>query len=185
MANAQPRPERMSLAEFLAWSPGDDTRYELVGGVLVMMNPPKVPHADIATNLMLFLAGRLHSPCRVNQAVGVLLDSHDDTYMEADLAVSCEARRSGQAHLEAPQLIIEILSPSTKDHDLAHKLPRYWELPSVEEILFVSSTDRAVRHWRREGEEWRMRAVIGKGSVHLGVVKDSIDLDDIYRDVVL
>ena len=185
MANAQPRPERMSLAEFLTWSSGDDTRYELVEGVLVMMNPPKLRHLDVADNLASFLKPRLRPPCRALQNAGVLIDAADDTYLEADIAVSCEGRRLGQEHLEVPRLIVEILSPSTRDHDLAHKLPRYWELPSVEDILFVSSTDRAIRHWRREGEEWRMLAVIGKGSVHLGTVNDSLDLDDIYRDVVL
>lgn len=184
MANAEPLPQRMTLAEFLEWSPGDDRRFELLDGRLVMMNPPKVPHADIATNVMLFLATRLKPPCRVNQAVGVLLDERTDTYLEADVAVSCESRRPGQQHLEQPRLIVEVLSPSTKDHDLGRKLERYWELPSVEEILLVSSTERVVRHWRRDGEEWRMRPVIGKGAIHLAIVDAGLDLDTIYEGVV-
>lgn len=185
VANALPHPERMTLAEFLAWSPGDDKRYELVEGVLVMMNPPKLQHLDIADNLAGFLKPRLRPPCRVLQNVGVLLDATDDTYLEADLAVSCEGRRAGQQHLEAPRLIVEILSPSTRDRDLAHKLPRYWELASVEEILLVSSTERRVRHWRREGEEWRMRTAIGKGAVRIAIADAALDLDEAYRDVVL
>lgn len=185
MATAQPRPEHMTLAEFLAWNPGDDTRYELVEGKLVMMNPPKVPHADIADNLATFLGLRLQRPCRALQNVGVLLDAANDTFLEADIAVSCEGRRPNQAHLEAPRLIVEILSPTTQSHDLAYKLLRYWDLPSVEEILYVSSTDRAVRYWHREGEEWRMRTVIGKGALPLRIVGVDLDLDEIYRDVVL
>lgn len=184
MANAEPLPQRMTLAEFLEWSPGDDRRFELLDGRLVLMNPPKIPHLQAQDNVAGFLKRHLKPPCRVLQGVGVLLDERTDTFLEADIAVSCETIRAKQAHFEQPRLIVEVLSPSTKDHDLGRKLERYWELPSVEEILLVSSTERVVRHWRRDGEEWRMRPVIGKGAVHLAIVDADLDLDTIYEGVV-
>jgi Uma2 family endonuclease len=173
----------MKVTEFLAWNSPGDTRYELVGGEPVMMAPPKVQHAVIADNVAGLLRPRLRPPCRVMQGVGVLLDRETDDYFEADLAVSCESRRAGQQHLEAPRLVVEVLSPSTRHHDLGIKLDRYRELPSVEEVLLVSSTDRRVTHWLREGDHWRVQDHIGRGSVALALTDVGLDLDAIYAGV--
>ena len=52
MSAASERAERrMSVAEFLAYDDGTATRYELVDGQLVAMNPPAARHADICENL--------------------------------------------------------------------------------------------------------------------------------------
>lgn len=173
----------MSLPEFLAWNSPGDARYELFGGEPVMMAPPKVQHAVIADNVAGLLRPRLRQPCQVMQGVGVLLDRETDDYFEADLAVSCEPRRAGQQHLEAPRLVVEILSPSTRHRDLGTKLDRYRELQSVGEVLLVSSTERRVTHWRREGDHWRVQDHIGKGSVALALVDGGLDLDVIYAGI--
>ena len=145
------------------------------------MVPPKVQHVDIAENLAGLLRQHLRPPCRVSQGVGVLLDRETDDYLEADLAVSREPRRAGRQHLEAPRLVVEILSPSTRDRDLGTKLDRYRELPSVEEVLLVSWTERRVTQWRREGDRaWRVQDHIGKGSVAVALVGAPLDLDAVY-----
>ena len=41
----------MTVAEFLDFDDGTDTRYELVEGRPVAVNPPKVRHVALATNL--------------------------------------------------------------------------------------------------------------------------------------
>ena len=174
---------RMSLPEFLAWNSPGDARYELFGGEPVMMAPPKVQHAVIADNVAGFLRPRLRPPCQVMQGVGVLLDRETEDYFEADLAVSCEPRRTGQQHLEAPRLIVELISLSTRNRDLGTKLDRYRELASVEEVLLVSSTERRVTHWRREGDHWRVQDHIGKGSVTLAVAEGALNLDAVYAGV--
>jgi Uma2 family endonuclease len=187
MPDPAEQPRRMTLDEFLAWDPPGDARYELVDGRPVMMAPPKVQHADIADNLVDFLRPRLRPPCRTSQGAGVLADRDRDQYLEADVAVSCERRRPGQQHLEAPRLVIEILSPSTKSHDLGTKLDAYRALASVEETSLISSTERRVTHWRREGDHWRVQDVIGRGSVVLGLLggEAPLDLDAVYADVAL
>lgn len=184
MAEPAVAPTRMTVAEFLAWNAPGETRWELVDGQPVMMNPPKVAHVDIAQNIGVFLAMRLRPPCRVGQGVGVLLDETTDTYLEADVAVSCEGRRPGQQHFEAPRLIVEILSSSTKDYDVGNKAERYRFLASVEELLLVSSTGRHVTHWRRETEGWHVQDVIGRSVARLGLIEEPLDLDTVYADVV-
>lgn len=170
----------MTVAEFLAWNSPGAARFELFRGEPVMMAPPKVQHAIAADNVAGLVHPRLRPPCRVMQAVGGLLDRAADDYFETDVAVTCEPLRPGQQQLEAPRLIVEVLSPSTRNHGRGTKLDRYRELPSVEEVLLVSSTERRVTHWRREGDHWRVQDHIGKGSVALALVEGSLDLDAVY-----
>jgi Uma2 family endonuclease len=51
MATRFPRPAPRAVAEFLQWDDGTDTRYELIDGDIVAMNPPHAPHARLAAEL--------------------------------------------------------------------------------------------------------------------------------------
>lgn len=178
-------PSRMTVAEFLAWNPPGDTRYELVDGRPVMMAPPKEAHGTIAGNVAAALGPLLRRPCRLVLQAGVLRDDQRDRYFEADLAVTCAPPEAGRQALEAPRLIMEILSRSTRAHDLGTKLDRYRELEAVEEIVLVSSEARRVTYWRRAPSGWHVQDVIGKGGVRLGPIDEPLDLDTICADVVL
>ena len=48
----QPAELRMSLAEFLDWDDGTDTRYELIDGRVVAMAPPSPRRSAIAGRLV-------------------------------------------------------------------------------------------------------------------------------------
>jgi Uma2 family endonuclease len=48
---SEPAIGRMTLAEFLRWDDGTDTRWELVDGVPVAMAPPAVAHGILAARL--------------------------------------------------------------------------------------------------------------------------------------
>ena len=48
---AEPAAKRMSLAEFLEWDDGTDTRYELIDGRPRAMAPPIEAHGTIVANL--------------------------------------------------------------------------------------------------------------------------------------
>ncbi len=72
------------------------------------------------------------------------------TYYQADLLVTCAPPERGRTYPVDPVPIVEVLSPSTADHDGGRKVEDYSRLPSVEEILLVSSEERRVRPWRRD-----------------------------------
>src|SRR5205085_6065221 len=80
---------RMTVAEFLDFDDGTDTRYELVEGQPVAMNPPKVRHVALATNLTGMLFARLEPPCRPYIGGGVALSDEHDEYRLPDIFVSC------------------------------------------------------------------------------------------------
>jgi Uma2 family endonuclease len=77
-------------------------------------------------------------------------------------------------------LIVEVLSPSTAVHDRGRKVEDYSRLPSVEEILLVSSEERRVRYWRRDGRRWIVEDLIGEAELRLATIPEAISLTAIY-----
>ena len=155
--------KRMTLAEFLRWEDGTDTRYELLAGQPVAMAPPAPPHGFLAARLCARIEGALQSrrPCMVQIEAGIARPDRDDTCYVADLAVTCKSPRSGEQLISDPILIVEVLSPTTGLHDRHTKVADYRRIASVEEILLIDSTSIFAEVLRREGDRWITEIVRG------------------------
>jgi len=126
------------------------TRYELIDGVVYFMVPgPSQAHQTISRKLLLqfahFLDGK---PCEVfNAPFDVCLNAKgddDSTVVQPDLLVVCdESKLDGKRCNGAPDLIIEILSPSNRKYDMVKKFHRYlWA--GVREYWIVDPEDQTV-----------------------------------------
>lgn len=121
----------------LARTPEDGKRYEIVRGELLMSPAPTVEHHDIAKRLfrLLLRAEDAGYGRGFIAPVDVVFDPHNVT--QPDLFFIRPARLSivTRANVRgAPDLIVEILSPGTRDRDLGDKrrlyarfgAPYYW-----------------------------------------------------------
>lgn len=172
----QPRP--MTVDEFLDWDDGTDTRYELIDGKIVAMNPPMAPHARLVIEIGAALRARLPRDCGVYAGGGAVLPGDDHNYRVPDLTVSCVQSR--EHWVEEPRLIVEILSKSTRKYDMTGKLAFYRSFPSVDEILLVRFDERWCELWQRVGENWSIKDYIGSGELPLRVATTPLPLDEIY-----
>jgi Uma2 family endonuclease len=177
-------PQRMTLAAFLEWDDGTDRRYQLLDGVPVMMAPAAEAHGELAAALAGEIRSRVKRPCRVISEAGITVEGRSDTYYVADLAVTCAPREPGRRMVAEPVLIVEVLSPSTSHIDRWRRVADYRTLPSVQEIVVVSSDERRVELQRRISDGWRVEDLIGQASIRLGVCDGPIPLDAIYRDLL-
>jgi Uma2 family endonuclease len=185
--------KRMTLAEFLRWEDGTDTRYELLAGVPVAMAPPAVAHGIIAARLCARIEAALQSrrPCVAQVEAGIARPDRDDTCYVADLAVTCTPPRRGDQLISDPLLIVEILSPGTVSHDRQTKVADYRRIPSVEEILLIDSASIFAEVLRREGGRWITeivggpQAILSLASIGLTAAMselyEGIDLPDLAR----
>lgn len=182
MSSAAPAIDHpLTVAEFLAWDDGTQTRYELVDGQPVAMAPPSTRHADIVENIAAALAPRLPAGCRVYRTkVGVALGAGEGTWREPDLVVTCQRPEPG--FVAAPRLVVEVLSPSTEHADRTSKLDFYETVPGLEAILLVWQDQRRVRLRVPDGTGWRDQDAIGAGEVRVAVIGASLTLDEIYAD---
>jgi Uma2 family endonuclease len=180
---AEPAERRMSLAEFLEWDDGTDTRYELIDGRLRAMAPPVEAHGTIVANLAAAIRPKLKPPCRVVVEAGIIPADRADTWYQADLVVTCAPAERGARAIAEPRLIVEVLSPTTAAHDRGVKLADYRKVASVEQILLTASEDRHVELWRRAEDGWRVQDLIGDAAVPLAIDGQPLPLAAIYDGV--
>lgn len=184
---ALPHPERMTVEEFLAWTGMGDTVYELIDGHPYAQAAPSEEHAAlqaaVARHLGNALAGR--RPCRVMTEAGVRAALRPRwNYRQADVVVSCRPRLPGQP--SAPELIVEILSPSN-EQETRDKLFYYVAIESVREVLFLDSRRVAAELYRRDAAgHWAPEPLLyGPGDrLDLVSVDAVLDMDVLYDGVL-
>ncbi len=184
MPVAEPTEKFMTVAEFLRWEDGTDRRHELVGGRPVMMAPPSRLHGVLAAAIAGELRRYLKPPCTPQVEAGIVFPQDDFDFFIADPAVSC-APPADEPWCPEPVLIVEVLSESTRAHDLGVKLPAYRRLTSVRHILLVETREPRIEHWRRQGDDWLVRD-LGPGEA--AVLEDlglRLEVDGLYRDLPL
>jgi len=151
MAHPLSRPNGgFTYADYLTWP--DDERWEIIDGVAYNMSPsPTVNHqeafADLVTQLRLFLRGK---PCRVIPDCDVLLPKSTEaeteirTVVQPDISVVCSPEKiEGKRIRGAPDMVIEIISPSSASYDHVKKKYMY-ERAEVKEYWLVDPESRAV-----------------------------------------
>ena len=175
---AATRAGHMTVADFLAFDDGTDTRHELVDGVPVAMNLSAGRHVFITSNVYDTLMAKLPRPCRPLFGGGVAHSHEDDQYRVPDVFVSCTP--VPDSYFAEPRLMVEVLSPSTAREDRTAKLDFYKTLASAQAILFVwQDTRRVELHHRRE-DGWLVTDTIGQGTIALPTLGVELTLDEIY-----
>ena len=180
--------KRMTLAEFLRWEDGTDTRYELLAGFAVAMAPPAIAHGVLAARLCARIEAALQSrrPCMAQVEAGIARPDRDDTCYIADIAVTCTPPERGQQLLQDPVLIVEIFSPGTAIYDRQTKVTDYRRIPSVQEILLIDSTSIFAEVLRRDGDRWITEIVRGPQSVlSLSAIALTATMSDLYEGIDL
>mgnify|MGYP002640444258 CR=1 FL=1 len=130
--------------------PGDK-RYEIIGGTLAMSPSPSYFHQEASA--VLFTALRTHVEANalgkvLSAPIDVILGPND-IYVP-DIVFVSHARREILAKrgiVGAPDLIVEILSPSTRERDLGEKREAY-ERHGVHAYWAVDLDTEAVLAWR-------------------------------------
>jgi Uma2 family endonuclease len=146
-------PRKLTYQDYLRF-PTDGRRHEILAGVHYVTPPPVLAHQRISASLHLALGNfvRRRQLGEVYYApVAVLLSPHD--VVEPDLLFISNARLEIQTRTNvqgAPNLVIEILSPSTRRRDEVLKRVRY-EHFGVDEYWLVDPLSQSVRILRRTG----------------------------------
>ena len=118
-----------TYSDYCTWDV--DERYELIDGVPYLMAPgPSDKHQSISGELFgqlwSFLKGKT---CQVRNApydVRLNPDDKDDNVVQPDIVVICDPSKIQHGGcVGAPDMVIEILSPSNRRHDHIVKLMKY------------------------------------------------------------
>ena len=144
--------EKYTFADVLTWDEGERT--EIINGEAFMLATPSSQHQAISMEISRQLANFLEGKrCRVYPApFGVRLFEQDgdrpenvDTMVEPDISVVCDRDKlDGKGCKGAPDMVIEILSPSTHRHDRITKYNLY-QRAGVREYWIVEPETQTVQ----------------------------------------
>jgi len=147
---------RMNVTEFLAWAEAQPKgRFELVDGEVVAMSPERLRHNLVKLEVALALREAVRAanlPCVVfTDGVAVVINDH--MTREPDASVQCGVGIDlDSMRLEAPLIVVEIVSPSSERDDSGVKLVEYLSVPSIQHYLITYPEKRIVVHHQRNGQ---------------------------------
>ena len=175
----------MTVEEFLDWECDDGLRYELRDGVAAAMAPTKPGHQILAARLARYLDEALDDrpSCSVRAGAPIVAVGREGVVHTADLAVTCREHEPEQRHTPDPEVIVEVLSPSTESYDRRVKLPDYRALPSVEEIVLIAQDQIYCEvHRRFDEERWQTDLLrTGEAELRLASIGFTQPLSNLYQ----
>lgn len=132
-----------------------DERIELIDGVIYHVSMPSIKHQSIVGEIDFTFKSfvkKKKGKCKIFGAgIDVRLDCDDWTMVVPDITVVCEKDKFTEQYLNgAPDLVVEVLSKSTRKKDMTLKLGKYaeagvreyWIIDPVKETVIVYKFSR-------------------------------------------
>ncbi|GHV33792.1 hypothetical protein FACS1894187_03060 [Synergistales bacterium] len=151
--------ERYTYGDYKTWD--DGLRWELIDGEAFCMSPaPRTVHQRIllklSTRLENYFEGKqcqvLISPIDVLLPEGDEPEDEIETVVQPDILILCDESKAREfGVVGAPDVVFEILSPSTSKRDMSKKLLLY-ERSGVKEYFIVDADEHLVTAYRRGGD---------------------------------
>lgn len=183
--------EYYTLADMLTWD--ESERAEIIDGEVFLMGTPSRIHQEISGELFGQLRDYLKGKkCRVYAApFAVRLFERDgdrpnkvDTTVEPDITVICDSSKLDDIGCKgAPDMVIEILSPSTRRHDQMTKLNLYCRA-GVREYWIVDPEAKVVLALLLENGSYFVKQTGTAGDkMKVNVLEDcEINLTDVFPE---
>ena len=137
----------------------EERREELIGGNVVMMSPASAEHVYTAGSIYNIFKNYLKGKNCIPFSDGLLVHLTDENKFVPDMMVVCDRSKikSDGVH-GAPDLVVEVLSPSTAKDDRTRKKEIY-EACGVPEYWLVSPTDKSIEVYLLESGKYILHDV--------------------------
>jgi Uma2 family endonuclease len=181
---------RVSEDEYLRLERAAEYKSEFLDGEIFAMSGGSLRHSYLAVRwineLSLQLGGK---NCRVFSSDARIRTSKTGSYLYPDVSVVCggpQTHENSNDILVNPQLVIEVLSPSTAGYDRGRKFERYREIASLRDYILVHADSPWVEHFARQQDaSWIFREYRGlDGAVPIASLDCLVRLADVYSDAL-
>jgi Uma2 family endonuclease len=176
--------------EYLALEEGSEFRHEYRDGQIVERSPSTVKHNQIVGNIAGHLDRNLNqfaSVFAVDMRLWIpLMRTH--TYPDVMTIVGGLQMLDNRVDtVMNPNLIVEVLSESTKDYDRGEKFRLYRSIPSLTEYLLVDQYSIHVEHFtKNERGQWVLTDYDARSDViMLSSIGCKLPLTTIYRKMTI
>lgn len=186
MSMAEPAPRPWTTDAFFKWQEQQAERYELVGGLpLKMMVGVRNVHDRVVVNVLIAAGNRLRGkPCKPFTGESSI-ETLPGQIRRPDVGVDCGPFDPNGYKASEPRMVLEVLSPGTRDFDTFEKLAEYKAVETLDHIVFVDPDCAEVVHWTRGSDRRWERAVIDDldGMLDLADLGVTLPLREIYDGV--
>ena len=148
---------KWTYADYKEWELDPGERYELIDGVAYAMAAPNTVHQQVSmvlsAKLFNYFEGKPCQPFAAPFDVRLFYeeDESDDTVVQPDLVVVCDPEKLGEEGCRgAPNLVIEILSPSNTAIEMYRKLDLY-QSAGVKEYWVIDPEQKLIEVYRLNG----------------------------------
>ena len=185
--------KKVSYEEFMEISEKSTLRMELINGEIHLLSSPNIGHQEILGRLYLLFNEYFNGKkCRVFLApFDVHLKKKDmktPDVVQPDLLVACDLENNVNEkgrYMGTPDLVVEILSDSTRNKDMIDKLNSYM-LSRVEEYWVVDPKQETIIIYSFENNEIDRIRAFEKGSVARSMLFDglSANIDNLFSYLI-
>ena len=186
-----PGKRRYTFADALEWDEGE--RAEIIDGEVHLFSTPSRFHQDISMEISRQIANYLEGKmCRVYAAPFAVrpferdgeAPEEVDTMVEPDISVVCDQNKLDKYGCKgAPDMVVEILSPTTLRHDRLVKLNLY-QRAGVREYWIVDPENKAIQVFLHDGGSLRITEEYGPRDIaRVNVLEGCfIDLSKVFSE---
>lgn len=185
-----PKEDHYSYADLLSWEEGE--RWELIGGVPCLLASPTYTHqmivGEIHRQISTYLRGKtckaILSPfdVRLFETQGST-DNDVDTVVVPDMSIVCDRNKLDNRGCKgAPDMVVEVLSPSTQRRDRLIKLNLY-QRAGVREYWIVDPDSKTVQvYLLRDGLLQITEVYSAEDRAKVNVLEDChVDLTSVFE----
>lgn len=169
----------------------DENVKERFGNQIILMSPTRQEHNDVIQEIAYSLKSKLKcNKCKISvETVAIRLDEYDHhlcgpkKYVCPDVMVRC--KRDNNEFNNIPELVVEVLSLSTKDNDLGCKKELY-EFLGVKDYLIVSQDGVILHYSLIDGKYQTNPNVLTKDLIFVSQSIPNLELsyNDFYGDLL-
>ena len=178
-----------TYADYKEWELDEGERFELIDGEAFAMSAPNIRHQtilmELSTQFHTYLRGKpckvLPAPCDVRLFYSE--DESDDTVVQPDILVVCDKDILGfEAIHGAPDLVVEILSPSNTEVEMERRLKLY-ERAGVNEYWVVDPENKRLTVYFFQEDSILTNTYGSEDKVKVAIFPDlRISLEEIFAE---
>lgn len=178
----------ISRVDYLQGELASEIRHEYIAGHVYAMSGGTLNHQRIAGNFLRMsgnqLAGKSCFPTGSDFKLHVDLGEGDEAFYYPDGMIICQPVAGDALFTDAPSVILEVLSPSTRRNDEVQKFRDYLTIPTLQTYILAETDAPYLTIYRRDTSGFRQEVITGpEAMLNLTEVGISFSLTELYEGV--
>jgi Uma2 family endonuclease len=181
--------QKFTIEEYLAMEEAAVEKHEYYRGEIFAMSGSKVPHNRISGNLYAILHQKLKGKkCRPYNSDQRIHIEANTLFTYPDISIVCGedvTLNNDNWNILNPIVIIEVLSPSTKNYDRGEKFMLCRDIPTLKEYILIDSEHAHIEAFRlNAAHRWELEEYNSpEDQLYIKVINEVIAVAEIYDGV--